>query len=363
MKWRMVDLFSGLAGFSLAASWVWGDDLEIVAFCEIDKRCQDFLRKHHPDVPIIPDVRDLDGEQFRPVDLVCAGVPCQPASRAGKQRGKEDDRWLWPEAMRVIRQSKPTWAVLENPPGIGDVGLSGILSDLETQGYERRVFGIPACAIGSPQIRERYFIVAYRNQGGSEDGQCVRQDVSRGDREWGGTADNLPASAECGTGDMAHRFEPRLEGGEGQRRDDEPEQPTAERGLNGNMANPKRRQDNSRGNGDLEEEAGGREGGNPTVGSRGEIEMGDSQCADGRRWREQGGSAPETCCGDNRSGPWGNYLWLPCADGKVRRAPNDSFGLVDGLHRSVLTALGNSIVPQVVAEIFRAIKIVEGGNQ
>jgi hypothetical protein len=129
---RLLDLFSGIGGFSLAAQWVWRDELEIVAFVEIDKFCQKVLAKHWPNVPIIGDVRDvtadiitnneksLNGQgvfrkskgqiqesgkrTFAGIDLITAGVPCQPASCAGKRRGKEDDRWLWPEAIRIVSE-------------------------------------------------------------------------------------------------------------------------------------------------------------------------------------------------------------------------------------------------------------------
>ena len=104
-----------------------------------------------------PDVRTFGS--LSSVWLLTAGVPCQPASRAGKQRGSADDRWLWPDALRVFAALRPAWALFENPAGIGDVGLAGILSQVEAQGYAVLVFSIPACAVGSPHRRERYWIV------------------------------------------------------------------------------------------------------------------------------------------------------------------------------------------------------------
>ncbi len=269
-----VDLFSGLGGFALAAH---ANGVRTVQFCEIDGRCRDFLARAWPGVPIHDDVRTLgladaqqdgrgrgcdqsdvggstgagkgeakDGHSSTTPDCGCssqvwlltAGVPCQPASRAGKQRGSADDRWLWPEALRVLRLLHPTWALFENPPGIGDVGLAGILAEVEGAGYEVRVHGVPACAVGAPHRRERYWIVA-------------------------------------------HAGEARREGAD------------AEPGADG-------------------------------------------------------------LCAEHREGQWDDCVWLPCADGKLRRAPDDSFCLVDGLHRSVLGALGNSIVPQVAEVLIRA---------
>lgn len=152
-----VDLFSGIGGFSLACKWA---GIETIQFVEIDKRCRDFLSKTYPGVPIHDDIKTFKWDG-RPVFLLTAGVPCQPASRAGKQRGKDDYRWLWPEALRVLSDVRPAWVVFENPPGIGDVGLSGIIAQVENKGYEVRVFGIPACAVGAPHRRERYWIVAH----------------------------------------------------------------------------------------------------------------------------------------------------------------------------------------------------------
>ena len=91
---RMLDLFSGIGGFALAAQWVWGDDLEIVSFCEIDKFCQKVLKKHWPDVPCCGDINDYDGEKHGPVDIICGGFPCQNVSTAkrGDRSGLEIGR-------------------------------------------------------------------------------------------------------------------------------------------------------------------------------------------------------------------------------------------------------------------------------
>lgn len=149
---------------------------ETVAFCEIEEWCHRTLNKHWPDVPIIEDVHSVtagsvyDRTGRDRIDIITAGIPCQPASVAGKQLGSEDDRWLWPETIRVVADIKPRWILLENPDGIYSVGLSGILDELESIGYANghRADGspcihpieIPACAVGAPIIRNRVFIVA-----------------------------------------------------------------------------------------------------------------------------------------------------------------------------------------------------------
>jgi len=100
---KYMDLFSGIGGFALAAEWVWGEELQILHFVEIDPFCQKVLKKHWPEVPIHDDIKTFKATQYLGrVDLLTGGFPCQPVSYAGKQRGKEDDRWLWPEMARVI---------------------------------------------------------------------------------------------------------------------------------------------------------------------------------------------------------------------------------------------------------------------
>ncbi len=166
---RHLDLFSGIGGFALAASWVWEEEHEIVSFCEIDPFCQKVLKKHWPDVPIVSDIREMKGSDFVQVDLLTGGFPCQPFSTAGKRKGKADDRFLWPEMLRIISEAKPSWIIGENVPGIASIDygmvVRQVLSDLEEKGY--RVlppFLIPACSINALHTRERIWFVAYSQQ-------------------------------------------------------------------------------------------------------------------------------------------------------------------------------------------------------
>jgi len=286
-----VDLFSGIGGFALAAH---ANGIRTVQFCEIDSRCRDFLRQTWPGVAIHDDIRTFhygvadakrnerrqytseqsrrcknEGLDSRYVEngiqaerapfLLTAGVPCQPASRAGKQRGEADDRWLWPEAIRVLRETSPAWCLFENPPGIGDLEFDRILADVEAEGYEVEVLSIPACAVNAPHRRERYWIVG---------------------RHVANTEGNRPG--ETGKHEMSKFY----------RRD--------------------------------------------------QIRISTT--------RTSQGDLADT----GRNDIWQRFVWLPCADGKVRRAPDHTFSLVDGLHRSLLSALGNSIVPQVAAQVIAA---------
>ena len=154
---RHLDLFSGIGGFALAAKWVgW----ETVGFCEIDPYCQKVLKKHWPDVPIYDDIRELKGEEVGSVGIISGGYPCQPFSVAGKQRGEEDDRHLWPEFARLISEIKPRYAVCENVAGHINMGLDAVLSDLEGLGYATEQFVIPACAVDAKHRRDRVWVIA-----------------------------------------------------------------------------------------------------------------------------------------------------------------------------------------------------------
>ncbi|WCK53857.1 DNA (cytosine-5-)-methyltransferase [Aneurinibacillus sp. Ricciae_BoGa-3] len=163
---RMLDLFSGIGGISLAAEWA---GIETVAFCEIESFPQKVLRKNWPDVPIFEDVEKLSKKALidegviddeRTIDIICGGYPCQPFSHAGKRGGKEDDRHLWPEMFRLIKEIRPAWIVGENVAGHISLGLDDVLADLEGEGYQARAFVLPAASVGAPHRRDRVFIVA-----------------------------------------------------------------------------------------------------------------------------------------------------------------------------------------------------------
>lgn len=163
-KLTHLSLFSGIGGLDLAAEWA---GFESVGQCEWADYPTKVLEKHWPDVPRWRDIRTLTGDDFyaktgrRTVDIISGGFPCQPFSVAGKQRGKEDDRYLWPEMVRVIAELRPTWVVGENVAGIVNMALDDVLSDLEREGYATRTFLLPAHAVGAPHQRYRVAIVAH----------------------------------------------------------------------------------------------------------------------------------------------------------------------------------------------------------
>ena len=183
-----LSLFSGIGGLDLAAEWA---GIETVGQCEWAEYPTKVLEKHWPDVPRWKNIQTLTGENFyertgrRTVDIISGGFPCQPFSVAGKQRGKEDDRYLWPEMVRVIKELRPTWVVGENVAGIVRMALPDILSELETCGYRTRTFLIPACAIGARHRRYRVAIVGYSEHNGSSSTEITRsnQKTGRGQQE------------------------------------------------------------------------------------------------------------------------------------------------------------------------------------
>ncbi len=200
-----ISLFTGIGGIDLAAE---AAGFTTILMVEKDKYCQKVIKKHWPDVPILEDIFNVTKEnvenarrqygerqllqreyeeennkgattshqrpdspsrvdisaaarELPPITLTTGGFPCQPVSHAGQRRGKEDDRYLWPEMLRVIKEVRPRWVVAENVAGLITMGLADCLSDLEREGYITETFLIPACAVNAPHRRDRIFIVAY----------------------------------------------------------------------------------------------------------------------------------------------------------------------------------------------------------
>ncbi|MDH5664704.1 MAG: DNA (cytosine-5-)-methyltransferase [Nitrosopumilus sp.] len=167
-KLKILDLFSGIGGFSLGLERTGG--FETVAFCEIEPSAQKVLKKHWPDVPIYEDIRNVTKEKLESdgiiPDIVTGGFPCQDLSTAGKQAGISGERsGLWGELKRLISEIRPQFAIVENVPALlsGDNGrwFGRVLGDLATIGYDAEWHCIPAYYVGSPQIRDRVWIIAY----------------------------------------------------------------------------------------------------------------------------------------------------------------------------------------------------------
>lgn len=170
MKLRMLDLFSGIGGVSLGAHMT--EEIETVAFCEIEPFPVSVLQKRFPGVKIYNDIRTLTKQQLEadgllPIDIVAGGFPCQDLSVAGKQTGLTDEygnvtrSGLWFEMFRIIREVRPAWVVAENVRGAVNLALDTVTDCLQSENYEVRSIVLPACAVGAPHQRERLFVVAY----------------------------------------------------------------------------------------------------------------------------------------------------------------------------------------------------------
>jgi DNA (cytosine-5)-methyltransferase 1 len=160
-----LDLFSGIGGFALAARW---NNIQTVGFVEYEDYPRRVLSRQFPGVPLFGDIRDFDATPFRGVDLLTGGYPCQPFSQAGKRKGKEDVRHLWPEMFRVVTQARPSWVLAENVAGHINLGLDEVLLDLESEGYTCRTLVLPACAKNALHIRQRCWVIAKRNAGNTD---------------------------------------------------------------------------------------------------------------------------------------------------------------------------------------------------
>jgi len=299
---RHLDLFAGMGGFSLAASWT--GVVEPAGFCELDPWCQRVLAKHWPGVPIHDDITTLtaaDLDRFGRIDLVTGGFPCQPFSVAGKRAGASDDRALWPAMAAVIAECRPTYVLGENVPGIVSMELDVCLADLGALGYACRAVVVPAVGIDAPHRRERVWILAHHDGGAAGQPERIRGRASQ-------------AIAGIGGSDVADPD------GKGQRQ--------------------------------------------PTISGQEErlwpaVDGTVAPDADSGRWRESlradaaPGAFPEAigaqgASGPGPSGPNDGWRWVP--EPAVRRVVD---GLPGELDRHRLKGLGNAIVPQVAYELMR----------
>lgn len=194
---KVGSLFSGIGGFDLGLEWA---GMEVVWQVENDPFCLKVLNKHWPEVPKYGDIKELNAENLAKVDVIAGGFPCQSFSTAGKRRGTDDDRYLWPEMLRIIQELRPTWVIGENVTGIVRLALDTVLSNLEEEGYSTRTFNIPACGLNAPHRRERVWIVAHSGYNAGESQRQCEQEVSEESRPSGEGqlhAQNVAYSKKC----------------------------------------------------------------------------------------------------------------------------------------------------------------------
>lgn len=167
-KLQLLDLFSGIGGFSLGLEST--GFFKTIAFVEKDKFCRQVLQKNFNNIPIEEDIRNVRGTNYA-ADIITGGFPCQPFSVAGKRKGTDDDRYLWDETIRVVAECKPRWFIGENVEGIININngmvLRQVQTDLEEQGFQVQCIVIPASGIGAWHQRKRIWIIAYSYNNGS----------------------------------------------------------------------------------------------------------------------------------------------------------------------------------------------------
>lgn len=335
---KHIGLFEGIGGFSLAAEWMgW----ETIAWSEWNEFGQKVLRYHFPKAKGYGDITKTDFTIYRgQCDILTGGFPCQPYSISGKRKGKEDERHLWPEMLRAVREIQPTYVVGENVSGLinwdGGLVFDEVQTDLEAQGYEVFPYVLPACAKNAPHRRDRVWFIAYSHNARANNG-------SRINAEW----------------------QKENEGREGQ--------PQFKHRTNGGNGIAENANTNGRGSKFGKEKSGIGKFGNAGTGNNEQLQTNDGEVGN--------------LCDTESKGLEGQEQWHTEGQGERYRTgylradwnewPTKSAicGGDDGLPRELDTitfpkwrtesikAYGNAIVPQVAFEIFKAIMDVHCQNQ
>jgi DNA (cytosine-5)-methyltransferase 1 len=181
-------LFSGIGGFDLGLERA---GMRVIWQVENNGFCRSVLRQRFPGVPCYDDIKAIDWDLFTETpDLICGGFPCQPFSQAGKRRGTADDRYLWPEVVRCLDTLRPAWFLGENVPGLINMALDTVCTDLESLGYAVWPVCLPACAVDAPHRRDRLWIVAYARRQGQSCRGLRSGEASTGEIRHGGLADS-----------------------------------------------------------------------------------------------------------------------------------------------------------------------------
>ena len=329
---KVLDLFSGIGGFSLALEST--GHFETIAFVEKDEFCQKVLAKNFKDTPIEGDIRNVKGNRYE-ADVITGGFPCQPFSVAGKRKGTDDDRYLWDETIRVIRECKPRWFIGENVEGIINIQdgmvLRQVQDDLEEEGFEVRCLIIPASGKGAWHQRKRVWILGYSNNSHERQEQSIsqRKQCSDTSRVCDATDSN---SGVRGRGRAVEQGRANKVWGFCSTKEEQPEYDIRSEAVGCNAVLRKEDVSNTKSGGWQSPES-----------ERGQMLRRGSN---DREWAE--GTRQEV----------GQETWWQ-TESRVCGVPNGVSYELDKNRAKRVKALGNSIVPQIVYEIGNAIAEVE----
>ena len=331
-------LFSGIGGFDLAAEWMgWENKFH----CEWNEFGQKVLKYYWPESELFTDITKSDFTKYADkIDVLTGGFPCQPYSMAGKRLGKEDERHLWPEMLRAIRDIKPRWVIGENVLGLvnwnGGLVFHEVQTDLEAQGYEVFPYVLPACGVNAPHLRFRIFFVAYSdNKGGSTRFRQVQKEDGE-ISEWNNNAESCDSNIQWDASNskclrLEHSEETRniREGKtKTQRERSQSSEPIETNGINRNATN-----------------------------SKCERLEGHGRCQEISR---QSNKQSNICTQKNSITNWNKWPTVApiCTrnDGLSSRLDGITFSK---WRKESIKAGGNAIVPQVVYQIFKTIELYE----
>ena len=342
-KLKVLDLFSGIGGFSLGLHST--GIFETTKFVEFDSFCQKVLAKNFPNIPIEGDIKNVKGQEGE-ADIVVGGFPCQPFSVAGKQKGRDDNRYLWPEMFRLIKEVKPEFVIGENVQGLinlqNGMVLRQVQDDLEGEGFEVQCFLIPASGIGAWHQRNRVWIVGHSKHNGS-----LASKKSRGNQEVNGRTQegqNQTIKSERTSGYRDNENVSNTESiGTGECRDTNQEE--------GREGSSSTQSDGQRSN--VSNTIGQLSNGCSSTTRDGGEEFIRLECNEGWHWNEVR-SQTERC---SEQGQPTNRTWWQI-ESDLCGIPHGISRVMDKHRASRIKSLGNAIVPQIARIFGLAIKKV-----
>jgi len=330
-KLTTIDLFSGIGGFALGLEGT--GYFETIQFVEMDKFCQKVLTKNFKGVPIHEDVKTYNPPT---ADVVVGGFPCQGFSVAGKRKGTSDDRYLWPEMLRVIREAKPRWVIGENVRGIINIEdgmvFKQVHSDLEEEGFQTKCFVLPAASVNAPHQRYRTFFIGQSMENSRRPLQSrgIKQEENEKENK-GGTTHKSERSGSTREDVVANS----------DNRYDRQEEEVCTRGDTSKPGS-KDVEDSS----SIRSQEYGHGKSSDAINSSQDVSDTDNENAQGQ-WQGEVRSEQEVSYVSDAS--WWEF------EPQVGRVAN---GIPDRSHR--LKSLGNAVVPQLIYQLGKAIGVAEG---